>query len=77
MKKGGLKPRKPRKTPGLSKGAFLKKPINGPDLIGTDIWDKTAKGVHSNRFKIWVSFRFKSSMGRYVADRKQGATKAQ
>jgi len=64
MKKGGLKPLKPRKTPGLSNGAFLREPVKRPDSIRTGMGEKTAKGVHFNLFRIWVSFRSKFFRGR-------------
>ena len=64
MEKGGLKPRKTRKMPGLSNGAFLKNPAKRPDSIGTGMWDETAKGVHFNLFRIFVSFRLKSLIQR-------------
>ena len=64
MKKWGLQPRKTRKTPGLSNGAFLKNLVKRPDSIGTGMWDKSSKGVLFNLFRIRVSFRFKSSRGR-------------
>ncbi len=67
--KRGLKPRKRLKTLRLSNGAFLKNPVKGPDSIGTCIGDKTSKGVHSNLFRICVSFRSKSLIQRYIADR--------
>ena len=59
MKKGGLKPRKPCKTPGLSNGAFLKNPAKRPDSIGAGMGEETSKGVHFDFFRSCVSFRFK------------------
>jgi len=64
MKKGGLKPRKPCKTPGLSNGAFLKNPVKRPDSIGAGMGEETSKGVHFDFFRSCVSFRFKSLIQR-------------
>ncbi len=58
MKKGVRKPRKTRKTPGLSNGAFLKKPVKRLDSIGMSMMNKTSKGVHFSLFRIRVSFCF-------------------
>jgi hypothetical protein len=60
MKKRGLDPRKPSKTPGLPNGAFLKNPVKGLESIRTGMWEKTAKGVHFNLFRSRVSFCDKS-----------------
>ncbi len=60
MKKREMKPRKPRKMPGLSNGAFLKNPVKRPDSIGACMADKTTKGVHFDLFRSRVSFRSKS-----------------
>ena len=60
LEKWGLQPQKPRKTPVLSNGAFLKNPVKRPDSIGTVMGERTAKGVHFNLFRSRVSFRLKS-----------------
>jgi hypothetical protein len=45
MKKGPLKPRKPRKMPGLPNGPFLKNPVKRPDSFRTFIVEEITKGA--------------------------------
>ena len=56
MKKGGLNPRKRLIMPGFPNGAFLKNPVKRLDSIRVVIVKKTAKGVHSGIFRIWVKY---------------------